>query len=104
ATETFVLTDPVSITYLDADGKVLEQVQALAPSTEGTLAEIIAEAGGGEAAFPRSSYTRWTTNQYTDCCLRESQRVYHTIPASGPGDSGVNYDETQYGHIASHRS
>ena len=36
--------------------------------------------------------------QYTDCCLAASQRVYHTIPASGEGDSGTNYDETDFGY------
>jgi len=36
--------------------------------------------------------------QYTDCCLAASQRVYHTIPASGSGSSGANYDETDFGY------
>ncbi|MEI8381047.1 MAG: RHS repeat-associated core domain-containing protein [Planctomycetota bacterium] len=95
---TYTLVDPVSITKRDANGRVNEQIQATAPSTSGTLAEIINDAGGGEAAFPQSSYTRWTTSQYTDCCLAASQRVYHTIPASGSGSSGANYDETDYGY------
>ncbi len=94
----FVLVNPVSITKMDASGRVNEQIQAIAPSTEGTLAEIIEAAGGGEAAFPQSSYTRWTTWQYTDCCLAASQRVYHLIPSSGEGTSGTNYDETDYGY------
>ena len=48
--------------------------------------------------FAQSSYTRWTTTSYTDCCHVASQRTYHTIPASGPGTAGTNYDETQYGY------
>lgn len=36
--------------------------------------------------------------EYTDCCLVESERVYHTIPASGEGTEGANYDETVYGY------
>ena len=94
----YTLIDPVSITKMDASGRVNEQIQATAPSTSGTLAEIIEGAGGGEDAFPQSSYTRWTTMQYTDCCLAASQRVYHTIPASGEGTSGTNYDETDFGY------
>lgn len=94
----YTLINPVSITKMDAGGRVNEQIQATAPSTEGTLAEIIEGAGGGEEAFPQSSYTRWTTFQYTDCCLAASQRVYHAIPSSGEGDSGTNYDETDYGY------
>jgi len=94
----YTLINPVSITKMDASGRVNEQIQAIAPSTSGTLAEIIAAAGGGEPAFPQSSYTRWTTNQYTDCCLAASQRVYHTIPDTGEGTSGTNYDETDFGY------
>jgi RHS repeat-associated protein len=100
---TYQLVNPVSITKMDASGRVNEQIQAVAPSTDGTLASIIADAGGGAAAFPQTSYTRWTTRQYTDCCLAASQRVYHTIPASGEGTSGTNYDETDYGYDAMKR-
>ncbi|MBX3452388.1 MAG: hypothetical protein KF777_22720 [Planctomycetaceae bacterium] len=94
----YTLVNPVSITKTDAGGRVLEQIQGTAPSTSGTLADIIDTAGGGAAAFPQSSYTRWRTMQYTDCCLVESERVYHTIPASGEGTEGTNYDETVYGY------
>ena len=94
----YTLIDPVSIIKMDAGGRVNEQIQATAPSTSGTLADIIEDAGGGEDAFPQSSYTSWTTMQYTDCCLAASQRVYHTIPASGEGTSGTNYDETDFGY------
>jgi RHS repeat-associated protein len=95
---TFTLVNPVSITKMDANGRVNEQIQAAAATTAGTLAAIISAAGGGAAAFPQTSYTRWTTNQYTDCCLAASQRVYHTIPTLGPGSSGTNYDETDFGY------
>jgi RHS repeat-associated protein len=94
----YTLINPVAILKMDADGKVLEQIQATAPATSGTLPEIIDAAGGGVIAFPQTSYTRWTTNQYTDCCLLESQRVYHTIPDAGTGSSGTNYDETGFGY------
>jgi len=48
--------------------------------------------------FSQSAYVRWRTLQYTDCCNLASERVYHTIPASGTGSEGINYDETQYGY------
>jgi hypothetical protein len=79
------------MTETDKNGMVLQQLQAVSSSTSGTLADIIAGAGGASAAFPQSSYSRWTTFQYSDCCLAESQRVYHTIPSSGEGSSGTNY-------------
>lgn len=96
--DSFTLINPVSITKTDLGGRVNEQIQATASSTAGTLADIIDAAGSGEDAFPQSSYVRWTTTQYTDCCFAASQRVYHTIPASGEGSSGTNYDETDYGY------
>jgi len=94
----YTLINPVSITKQDSGGKVLEQIQAISAETGGTLAEIIADAGGGAVAFPQSSYSRWTTSQYIDCCLAVSQRLYHTIPASGIGLPGTNYDQTNYGY------
>lgn len=86
----YTLVNPVSITKRDAAGKVLEQISAVRSSTSGKLEPT--------DSFPQTSYVRWTTTQYTDCCFAASQRVYHTIPASGPGSSGTNYDESDYGY------
>jgi len=93
--DTFTLENPVSLTKLDANSQVLEQIQAVRSSTSGELSP--------DDSFPQSSYVRWTTNQYTDCCLLASTRVYHTIPASGSGSSGTNYDETVFGYDSSKR-
>mgnify|MGYP003337039511 FL=1 len=71
----YTLKNPVSITKTDAGGRVNEQIQAVAPSTSGTLAAIIEAAGGGAAAFPQVDFRRWSTSQYADCCLAASQRV-----------------------------
>lgn len=95
---TYTLINPVNIAKRDADGKLLEQIQAAAASTSGSLAQIITAAGSGAAAFPQSSYTAWTTIQYLDCCLTASMRVYKLIPATGTGVSGTNYNETDYGY------
>jgi hypothetical protein len=76
-------------------GNVTQQIQATRASTSGTLSP--------SDSFPQSSYTRWTTTQYTECCLTASQRVYHTIPSSGEGSSGTNYDETVFGYDAMKR-
>jgi len=94
----YVLINPVSIIKRDSGRKVLEQIQAISTETDGTLAEIIDDAGGGPEAFPQSSYSRWTTNQYIDCCLAVSQRAYHTIPVSGIGTEGTNYDQANFGY------
>jgi hypothetical protein len=95
---TYTLINPVSFVQMDADGRTNAEIQATASTTSGSLIAIINAAGGGAAAFPQSRYTRWTTYQYTDCCLPQSLRVYKLIPATGIGTSGTNYDETDYGY------
>ncbi len=87
---TYTLVNPVSITKTDVSGRTTEQIQATRASTSGKLLPT--------DTFAQTSYTRWTTTTYTDCCHVASQRTYHTIPASGPGTEGTNYDETEYGY------
>ncbi|MES2790054.1 MAG: RHS repeat-associated core domain-containing protein [Planctomycetota bacterium] len=89
-TYSYALINPISITKVDASGKVLEKISAARTSTFGKLEPT--------DNFSQSDYVRWTTNQYTDCCFAASQRIYHTIPASGSGSPGTNYDETDYGY------
>ena len=74
---------------------MLEPIQAVRPDTVGKLEPT--------DSFPLSSYVRWTTHQYIACCLLGSTRVYHTIPASGEGAPGVNYDQTDFGYDSSKR-
>ncbi|MBS0206921.1 MAG: RHS repeat-associated core domain-containing protein [Planctomycetes bacterium] len=92
------LVNPVSLLVLDAGGKKLENIDSASTSTSGSLADVVSNAGGITSAFPQGTYVRLTTYQYTDCCLLESQRVYHTIPATGEGSPGTNYDQTDYGY------
>lgn len=86
----FTLINPVSISKTDADGRTLQQIQATRANTAGKLKNT--------DTFAQSTYTRWQTTQYSDCCFVVSQRVYHTIPASGEGDSGTNYDQSDFGY------
>lgn len=87
---TYALINPVQIRQSDASGKPLADIVATRASTAGRLSP--------SDTFPQSSYVRWTTYQYTDCCLLASQRVYRLIPSSGEGVSGTNYDETNFGY------
>jgi len=87
---TYTLVNPVRIIESRKNGKPLEQIQATRASSNGKLTSA--------DTFAQSSYTRWSTMQYSDCCHLASERVYHTIPASGGGESGANYDETSYGY------
>lgn len=93
---TYTLVNPVSITKTDVAGRKTEQIQATRASTSGKLLPA--------DTFAQSSYTRWTTTSYTDCCHEASQRTYHTIPSSGTGSAGTNYDETVYGYDVMKRS
>ncbi len=92
---TCTLVNPVSIAIQAKNGKPLQQIQATRAGTSGKLLP--------SDSFAQSQYTRWTTFQYTDCCNLASQRVYHTIPSSGEGSSGTNYDQTDYGYDAMKR-
>jgi len=90
---TYTLINPVSITKSDENGNVLEEIKATRASTSGKLLPT--------DTFAQSSYVAWTTYQYAECCRLSSKHVYHTIPASGEGDEGTNYDHTDYKYNAS---
>jgi len=89
---TYTLINPVQIQMQDRSGKLLASIRATRSSTSGKLLPT--------DAFPQSSYVAWKSYEYTDCCLTAFERVYHTIPASGSGSPGVNYDETTFGYDA----
>ena len=114
----YFLVNPVSITITRADGKITDQIQAVrfAAGTSSSSSSSSSSAVPTSQAplttpgaltaldsFPQSSYVRWTTTQYTDCCLVASRRVYKLIPSSGTGVSGTNYDETDFGYDVMHR-
>ncbi|GIX04973.1 MAG: hypothetical protein KatS3mg114_0842 [Planctomycetaceae bacterium] len=92
---TFTLINPVEIHQFDKSDKPIAEILATRGSASGKLLPT--------DTFPQSSYVRWTTYQYTDCCLLASQRVYRLIPASGEGSPGTNYDETVFGYDVNKR-
>ncbi|MEZ5942930.1 MAG: RHS repeat-associated core domain-containing protein [Planctomycetaceae bacterium] len=87
---TYTLVNPVMISQTDLDGRPLANIEATRASTAGKLEPT--------DTFAQTSYTRWKTFQWTDCCLLASQRVYHIIPETGEGTSGTNYDQTDFGY------
>jgi RHS repeat-associated protein len=107
--------NPVSITIMRPDHKMTDQIRAVrfavgsssssSASGGATASAPLVTAGALSSTdnYPQSSYCRWTTTQYTDCCLVASQRVYKLIPSSGNGVSGTNYDETDFGYDIMHR-
>ena len=89
-TYTYTLVNPVTIRKSDAGGKVLEEIQVVRASTSGKLS--------ASDTFGQPSYTRWTTHHYNVYGQVTATRVYHTIPTSGNGASGTNYDEQRFGY------
>jgi hypothetical protein len=55
------------------------------------------------ATFAQSDYTRWSVSLSNTAGQPTATRVYHTIPASGDGSSGTNYDETTFGYDSAGR-
>ncbi|MBI3861131.1 MAG: hypothetical protein HY290_04465, partial [Planctomycetia bacterium] len=112
ADHSFYLVNPVAITIARKDGKVTDLIQAVRyaagtsssssfASTSGSIAAAPVTTAGKLTAldsFPQSSFVRWTSTQYTDCCLAASRRVYKVIPPTGVGTNGTNYDETDFGY------
>ncbi|MBX9677780.1 MAG: hypothetical protein K2X38_03370 [Gemmataceae bacterium] len=84
------LVNPVSITKMDADGRVLESIQATRASEAGKLQPT--------DSFPQPSYVRWTTTKFGINNLPSSHRTYKLIPPIGQGSSGLNYDESLSGY------
>ena len=72
------------------NGNVQEQIQATRASTTGKLLPT--------DVFNQSSYVRWTTNQYQQCCRISSTRNYFVIPSTGNGTEGTNYNTTSFGY------
>ncbi|MEO8495591.1 MAG: RHS repeat-associated core domain-containing protein, partial [Planctomycetota bacterium] len=90
---TCTLVNPVRITKSDKNGNVTEQIAA-------TRGSGVTDPGKLQPtdSFPRSSYVRWTTHQYIDFRLPVSTREYHTIPATGDGVQGTNYNQRDFGY------
>ncbi|MEM9701761.1 MAG: hypothetical protein AAF907_04895, partial [Planctomycetota bacterium] len=87
----FTLIDPISRTRRDRNGNVIEEITA-----KRTLAVQDKPTAGDH--YDRTDWKAWTTHEYSDCCKLAATRVYHTIPASGEGVAGTNYDETTFGY------
>ncbi|MDP1590494.1 MAG: hypothetical protein Q8M07_22260, partial [Prosthecobacter sp.] len=99
---TFTVVGAVRVTRSDANGRVVDEIQAVRCCPTGPLTP-------GEA-LPQSQWSRWTHRIYDPWGRLYAQRVYHAIPNSGPhsplcgsdavGEEITNYLETIYGYDA----
>jgi YD repeat-containing protein len=76
----------------------LAALSALAESTIAGATDGWSSSAVGVAP-PQTSFTAWTTDQYSHMQL-VSTRVYYNIPASGAGTAAANYNQTGYGYTS----
>jgi RHS repeat-associated protein len=96
----FTLVGAVQVTRRDANGRVVDEIQAMRCCPTGVLTP--------DEALPQNKWSRWTHHIYDPWGRLFATRVYHTIPNSGPhsplcgsdnvGEEGINYLETLYGY------
>ena len=103
--DTFTLVGPVSVTRFDADGRVLQEIQALAEDTSPGDAQTPPWATIAQETFTQTEYVSWTVHQYSKT-KRVATAVYHDIQAaSGDPDSdgfvgtaGTHYTVARFGY------
>lgn len=92
---TYTLVDPVTISRLDKDGRVIDQITSKRTSGSGALSP--------SDTFAQTDWKSWSSSQYSDLGRLLSTRSYFLIPSSGTGTSGTNYAQTDYGYDALER-
>jgi hypothetical protein len=86
----YTLINPVSLTLMDEANRVTDEIQAIRTNTSGPLLPT--------DSFPQSSYVRWTKSSYINSLGLKYLRTYFTIPDSGFGVEGTNYNQTKYNY------
>lgn len=86
----YTLVNPVSLNFLDNTGRVTDAVKAARATSDGPLSP--------SDSFPQSSWVAWTESNYDNGGRLTAKRAYSSIPATGVGSPGANYDETDYGY------
>jgi YD repeat-containing protein len=96
----FTLVGAVQVTRRDANGRMVDDIQAVRCCPTGVLTP--------DEALPQNKWSRWTHHIHDPWGRLFATRVYHSIPNSGPhsplcgsdnvGEEGINYLETLYGY------
>lgn len=86
----FTLINPVSITVFDGLGRLTEAISAARGSTSGALS--------ASDSFPQSSWGRWARNVYGIGGILTNTQTYFSIPNTGNGTEGVNFNQTDYAY------
>ncbi len=94
----YMLVNPVTIKQFDKDQRVTDIIQAVRATNASSSEEIESGKLLSTDLFPQTTWVRWTRSNFDDQGNLASSRIYHTIPVTGSGSSGVNFDETAYGY------
>lgn len=86
----YTLVNPVRITRSNGTGAMTDEIAAVRTDVHGRLTAA--------DEFPRSTWVRWRSRKYGGAGLLLHEREYFLIPASGAGDSGVNYNQSNYAY------
>lgn len=89
---TYTLVDPVRITKSDKEGRTTNSIVSKRSSGSGALAS--------GNTFSQTDWQRWSVTHYNDGGQSDYSRVYHSIPSSGGGSSGTNYNQTSMAYSA----
>jgi RHS repeat-associated protein len=88
------LVNPVRITKTDSIERPLDEIAAVRNNTAGRLSPA--------DSFPQSTWVRWTSRAYGTGL--DTTRVYHLIPASGPGSATTHYGQSDVGYDVMRRA
>ncbi len=89
------LVNPVTIYKFDRANRVKDVIRA----KKGTTLEASGALTSSDS-FAQSTWVRWTNLSFDNQGKLTYQRLYHSIPTSGAGSPGTNYNQTDYGYSA----
>jgi RHS repeat-associated protein len=92
----YTLIDPVTVTSVDKDGRIIDRITSHRTSGSGGLLSPT-------ETFAQTDWQTWSSTQYNEQHQTISDRTYFLIPASGLGTFAVNYGETDFGYDALER-
>ena len=92
---TYTIVGPVSITQMDDNGRVTDEIEAVLVDGNGDPVETKSGEFTEAIGFLQSQWCRWTKHLYGDDGMLEKTRVYFNIPSTN-GDDGASNPNSHY--------
>ncbi|WP_425400431.1 RHS repeat-associated core domain-containing protein [Aeoliella sp.] len=94
----YTIVGPVSITRMDDDGRVTDNIKAVLWNESDEPVETKSGVFSAAIDFEQGQWCRWTNHYYDNGGMLERTRVYFKIPTSGDGSSTPDtyYSQTGY--------